>query len=485
MSPLVIAWSMCAAACLMLGLMHLLFWFRDRRITAYLLSATMGFGAAVSAMLELAMLTTRSAHTYSELLRWENLAIYMILVPMVWFVYGYFQSGRRWLAITITLLWSIGIVINFVSPGNLTFDHIMELKQLIAVWGEPFSVPVGEMNPWKLLADISSLLILLYTLDATIQLWHRRHSKRAWVVGGAIVFFILSAGVHTPLVDAGLVATPYMISFAFLAIVFALSYQVVIDAVKVPGYQRELQQTRNSLNRYARVNLLGECTTMLAHELSQPLTAILSNAQAARRFMASGTHDLGEIHEILDDIVRDDKRASGIIHRLRKMLLKEEIVREWFDLNTAAGEIVDILHSRFMEKDIELSVHYAPDSPPVYAGRIEIQQVILNLLVNAVESLDGVSSENRAINIRTQIIDDTILLEIGDSGPGISGELIDSLFDTFISDKETGLGMGLAICHRIIQTYGGHIWANNAEAGGAVFSFTLPVKNEKRVRNDG
>ena len=475
MSPLVIAWSMCAGMCLMLGSMHLLFWFKERRVTAYLLSATMGFSAAASAMLELALLTTRSAQTYSELLRWENLAIYMILVSMVWFVHGYFRSGRRWLAITITLVWSVGIVINFLSPGNLTFDHIIELKQISAFWGEPFTVAVGEINPWKLLADISSLLILLYTLDATIQLWHRRHSKRAWVVGGAIVLFILSAGIHTPLVDARLVATPYMISFAFLAIVCALSYQVVIDAAKTTGYQRELQQTRNSLNRYARVSLLGECTSMLAHELNQPLTAILSNAQAARRFLASSTPELNEIQEILNDIVRDDKRAGEIIQRLRGMLKKEDAVRKRFDLNAAIGEVAGLLKRDFKARNIQLSAQYSPNLPAVYAGRVELQQVILNLLVNAAKAMNAVAADRRRINIRTQVIDGAVRVEVMDSGPGISSEAHEHLFDRFVSDSADGLGMGLAICRRIVESHGGRIWAENRERGGAVFSFVLPV----------
>lgn len=168
MSPLVVAWSMCASACLMLGLMHLLFWLRDRKVTAYLLSALMGFSAAANALIELAMLTTESAPLYSELVRWENLALFFIVVPMVWFVYRYFQSGRRWLAIAITLLWSIGMLINFLSPGNLTFEHINELKRMTSFWGEQFSFPVAELNPWRLLGDLASILILVYVLDATL-----------------------------------------------------------------------------------------------------------------------------------------------------------------------------------------------------------------------------------------------------------------------------------------------------------------------------
>jgi signal transduction histidine kinase len=460
----------------MLGLMHLLFWFRERKVSAYLLSALMGFSAAASALLELAMLTTESVQLYSELLLWGNLSIFMILVPMVWFVYQYFQTGRRWLAITITLLWSIGILVNFLLPGNLTFEHVTELKRLTSFWGEQFSLPLGELNPWRLLADLASLLILVYTLDATLQLWRRDRSKRAWVVGGSIIIFILLAGIHTPLVDAGVVATPYMISFSFLAIVFALSYQVVVDAVKASGYEQELQQTRRNLDRYARVNLLGECTAMLAHELNQPLTAILSNAQAARRYLASGAPAMDdEIHEILDDIVRDDKRASGIIHGLRNMLQKEEVVRQRFDLNEAAREVTAILGSEFREKGIEFTANYAPALPFLYAGRIEIQQVILNLLVNAARAVEESGNGSRKISLRTCVADAAVQVEVRDSGPGIADELHDSLFNTFISDREDRLGMGLAICERIIEAYGGSIRAENHAAGGALFVFTLPV----------
>ncbi|MBG7602513.1 MAG: GHKL domain-containing protein [Gammaproteobacteria bacterium] len=476
MSPLVVAWSMCASACLMLGLMHLLFWFRDRKVSAYLLSALMGFSAAVSALLELAMLTTESVQLYSELLFWGNFAIFMILVPMVWFVHLYFRTGRRWLAIIITLLWSTGILVNFLLPGNLTFEHITELKRLTAFWGEPFSLPVGELNPWRLLADLASLLILVYTLDATLHLWRRDRSRRAWVVGGSIVIFILLAGIHTPLVDAGVVATPYMISFSFLAIVFALSYQVVVDAVKASSYEQELQQTRRNLDRYARVNLLGECTTMLAHELNQPLTAILSNAQAARRYLAFDKPEMDEVHEILDDIVRDDKRASGIIHGLRNMLQKEDVVRQRFDLNEAAREVTAILDSEFREKGIELTAHYAPALPSLYAGRVEIQQVILNLLVNAARAVQQGGNESRKISLRTRVANAAVQVQVKDSGPGIAAEIHDSLFNTFVSDREDRLGMGLAICQRIIEAYGGSIRVENIESGGALFSFTLPVE---------
>jgi len=471
------AWSMCTSMSLMLGLMHLLFWSSDRGVTAYLLAAVMGFAAAASAMLELNMLIARSTETYNVLLLWENLAIFLILIPMVWFVRQYFLSGRRWLAILITALWSAGILINFLAPGNLTFYEVTELNYHTSFWGEVFSLPAGKVNPWKILADIASLLILIYTVDAAWQLWRRSHRNRAWVVGGAIVVFILFSGIHTPLVDAGLVRTPYMISFSFLAIVFALSYQVVLDAGRGSRYAQELRETRRNLDQLSRANLLGEYTTMLAHELNQPLTAILSNAQAARKYLASGPHKLDLVDEILNDIVRDDKRATEIINWLRGMLKKQKTEREQFSLNAAIKEVLGILERDLKQKHIKLSVQYARGLPALYAGRVEIQQVMLNLLANAIRAINGLESANRVINIRTRLIEGDVQVEVADLGPGVAEELLESLFDTFVSGDKNEIGMGLAICRRIIESYGGRIWAKNSRAGGAVFYFTLPINS--------
>ncbi len=474
---LVIGWSMCAAMSLMLGLMHILFWVSDRRITAYLLSAVMGFAAATSAILELNMLKTHSPETYSVLLRWENLAIFLILVPMVWFIRQYFLSGRRWLAILITVLWCTGILINFLVPGNLTFYEVTGLHYHTSFWGESFALPTGIVNPWKILADIASLLILAYTIDAALQLWRRSHRNRAWVVGGAIVVFILFSGIHTPLVDAGLVQTPYLISFSFLAIVFALSYQVVRDAGRGARYAQELLETQRNLDQLSRANLLGEYTTILAHELNQPLTAILSNAQAARKYLASAPHKLDLVDEILSDIVRDDKRATEIINWLRGMLKKQKTEREQFDINAAIREVLGILERDLKRKHIKFSVQYARGLPTLYAGRIEIQQVMLNLLANAIRATNGLDNANRVINIRTHLIEGGVQVEVADFGPGIAEELLESLFDTFVSGEKNEIGMGLAICRRIIESYEGRIWANNSPVGGAVFYFTLPVSS--------
>ena len=470
---------MLTAASWMLGVMHLLFWVKNRQAIVYLLSSLMAFSAGASAMLELGMMSTQSLETYRSLIRWENLSVFLILIPMVWFVFIYFRTGRRWLATTITLLWSIGLAVNFLSPHSLTFNDVTELSQHTTSWGEVFFIPVGSENPWKYLVDIASLLILIYIADASYRLWQQGQRQRAGIIGGGILVFIIAAGIHTPMVDAGIVDTPYMISFAFLAIIASMSYQLVVEAINAIQYEKDLQQTRQNLDQMARATMLGECTTMLAHELNQPLTAILSNAQAARRYLDAEGAVTDEVKEILNDIVRDDKRASELILRHRNMIKKETIVREQFGLNEATGEVIELLDKDISSKNIKLIQQLSADLPPVQAGKLEIQQVVLNFLTNAVKAIENGNSMTRKITVSTSRKNtNQVELQVQDSGPGIPEDIQQSLFNSFVTGSEDGLGLGLglAICRRIIENHDGHIRADNSQTGGAIFSFTLPVK---------
>ena len=435
----------------------------------------MALSAGANAMLELGMLSTQSLESYRMLVRWANYTIFLILIPMVWFIQIYFTTGRRWLAVLISLLWTGGICVNFFSEHSLTFGVVTDLQQQSTFWGEPFTVPLGSENPWKYLVDVASLLIIFYVADASIRLWRHGGRQRATTIGGGILFFILAAGIHTPLVDAGIIKTPYMISFAFLAIVIAMSYQLAMDALRARDAEKELQQTTHNMNQMARVNMLGECTSMIAHELNQPLTAILSNAQAARRYLESGRANSADINEILDDIVRDDKRASEIIHRLRQMVQKDGVILKSFDLNASIIEVTKILSRDLQEKNIRIEIQLSNNLPLLRGGQVEIQQVILNFITNAVKAIDRQTGSSRLIIVKTARINNNTRVDVEDSGPGLAEDIQDTLFNRFVSDNTDGLGLGLAISRRIIESYGGQIFATNKETGGAVFSFTLPL----------
>lgn len=233
MNWLTVAWSMCAAACAMLGMLHLRLWWKDRGTPVYMLSALMALGATGNAVTELFLFHARSVSAYASLLQWEVLFVYALLVPMVWFVYLQLGTARRWLAGTISLIWTIALIINFTSPSSLIYLQIDTLADHDAYWGESFSVALGTPNPWNELANFGVLLILVYTVDAALRSWRQGDKHPAVVTGGSIVTFLLFGGIHTMLVDHGVIATPYMVSFAFLAIVAVLSYELVANVVHV------------------------------------------------------------------------------------------------------------------------------------------------------------------------------------------------------------------------------------------------------------
>jgi len=465
---------MSVAVCAMLALLHLLIWAKQRPGRIYLLSSVMAIAAAVNALAELGLLHSVSIERYILILKVENVAIAVILVSMVWFLYLHLKNARRWLAITITVLWALALLANFLSPASLVFAEISELQRLTTFWGEPFTIALGPNNPWKWLADSATLLITIYTIDASVKTWREGDHNRALTVGGSIVFFIVAAGIHTPLVDAGIVATPYMVSFAFLAIVLALSYNLVNEVVKVPQFTRELENTRREMDRITRANILGELSSSLAHELNQPLAAILSNAQAGQRLLTNDPLDTGELREILEDVVRDDKRASEVIQRLRRMLVGGEIQRERLSVNTALDEVINLMRAELRTNHVDLSVTQDNAIPLVDAGRIEIQQVIMNLIINAMHAVKRENPGNRKIKVATGLANGDVRLTVEDSGPGVDTDIIDRIFEPFVSSRTKGLGMGLSISRRIIETYGGRIQAGNRDHGGALFWFSLP-----------
>jgi len=251
--------------------------------------------------------------------------------------------------------------------------------------------------------------------------------------------------------------------------------QIISNVVGRQRAELREDQLREELSHAQRVATLGELASALAHELNQPLAAILSNAQAARRFIADREFEQDELAAILDDIARDDKRAGAVIHNLRAMICKRTATREICCLHELVHEVVDLMRSAMLEAGIELRVQLAPALLPVEAARVELQQVLLNLLLNATHAMEQTPAALRFIEVATQEQGVAVVLSIRDRGHGISPERLDTIFDPFYSTKSSGLGVGLSICRRIIENHGGHIEARNCEDGGALFRFSIPT----------
>jgi two-component system sensor kinase FixL len=219
---------------------------------------------------------------------------------------------------------------------------------------------------------------------------------------------------------------------------------------------------------------MGELAASLAHELNQPLAAILSNAQAARRFLAMAEPDLEEVREALADIIEDDRRAGRVIRGLRALLKKGDVEAEPLDVNSLVREVVALTHSDAVVRNIEIRLELASDLPPVHGDRVRLQQVLLNLMLNGAEAMEHIEAEARELIVQTARDEAGVLVSVRDAGVGLDEHNIDRIFDTFFTTKPGGLGMGLAICRSIVEAHGGRLWATANTDRGATFQFTLP-----------
>jgi signal transduction histidine kinase len=238
--------------------------------------------------------------------------------------------------------------------------------------------------------------------------------------------------------------------------------------------QGELQRQREQLAHLTRVGVLGELSGALAHELNQPLAAILSNAQAARRFLAQPGADLGEIREILDDIVEEDKRAGEVIRRVRALFRKGELVLRPLDVAALVRETLAFAHGNLAERGVSVRLDLE-DTLFVRGDRVQLQQVLLNLIVNACDAMQGQAPAQRQLCIRAAgLPGGEVQVSVADTGPGIAPGLADRIFEPFVSTKTDGLGFGLSISREIINQHGGRLDAANGKAGGAELRISLP-----------
>lgn len=250
--------------------------------------------------------------------------------------------------------------------------------------------------------------------------------------------------------------------------------------------QQEADKIRlqRELLHVSRVTAMGELTAALAHELNQPLTAIMGNAQAVQRLLAPPADaysikkpDLAEIREILADVVKDSKRAAEIIHRLRALLKKSPFKPAPLDINTAIREILPLMRSNALLRNISLNIELTPELPLVKGDRIQLQQVIVNLILNGFEAMTG--EEEKQLTIRTTGGEKTVTVSIEDTGTGVITNNPEELFKPFYTTKKDGMGMGLAVNKTIIEAHGGLLRAENNRGPGATFSFTLPAYEEE------
>jgi two-component system, LuxR family, sensor kinase FixL len=253
----------------------------------------------------------------------------------------------------------------------------------------------------------------------------------------------------------------------------------IVDVTERRQLKREMAQRTDELVHLSRVAVLGELSGSLTHELKQPLAAILANAQAAEGFMSRGGAGLAEVRRALADIVHETKRAFDLIERLWDLFRRGERERKPVDMNHTIMEVLRILHSELDQHGVAVAVRLAPQLPAVTGDGIQLQQVLLNLIVNAIDAMHAIAADERRLVVQTARIDaDHIQVWITDSGTGIAVPDLQRIFEPFVTHKKQGLGLGLMVCQAIVEAHGGVISAENNVDGGAIFRVTLPVMRD-------
>lgn len=244
--------------------------------------------------------------------------------------------------------------------------------------------------------------------------------------------------------------------------------------------ERRYREVQIELAHANRVATMGQLTASIAHEVSQPIAATLANAQAALRWLDHRPPDLEEVRQVLARIIRDASRAGEVVEPMRALIKKAPPRRDWLDINEAIREATELTHGEAVKNGVAVRTELADGLPLIHGDRVELQQVILNLVINAVEAMSGVSEATRDLLISTGKAEPGhLVVVVRDSGPGLAQATLERVFEAFYTTKRSGLGLGLSICRSIIEAQGGRLWATANVPRGAIFQFTVSANPQR------
>ena len=456
-------------------------------VAAGMLAAQLGFGAAALAAWAIrrfgGSLPFMSTTSLLVFVAFVILPVPVMLAAPVDLVNVHFGADDAWsFAVRSVLTGALGLLIATpaltltlanagVWLGKRSWSRIAEIGCLAAGL-----VTVGHFVFGRFAAE-ESLLALLYA-PLPLLLWVAMRFELAGVGWALLVFGFQSTWnvMHGrgPFVSQSPEENILQVQLFLLAISLPLMFLAVMIQERRHA-SSALYETQLRLSHAARLAIVGELTASIAHEINQPLGAILSNADAAEMLLDSAPASLPEVRQILNDIRKDDLRASEVIRRLRALLRKREMELEPVDLNEIVLEVVALTGPESRRRGITIETELAANLPLVRGDNVHLQQILLNLLLNGMEAMADVPGA-KTLSVRTALNGTSVEIAVMDLGSGIGPDRLTQLFAPFFSTKNNGLGLGLSIARSLVEAHGGRIWADNNPDGGATFRFTLPVE---------
>jgi NO-binding membrane sensor protein with MHYT domain/two-component sensor histidine kinase len=373
----------------------------------------------------------------------------------------------------------------------------------IAISGMHYTGMAAMRGPMELSYDPLwlALSVIIAIGAATAALWLAfRTTDTGRKLAAAIVMGIAISGMHYTGMRAAVFTAHATMENAHegatldqTALVLAIAGITLADLValfasasKRNRTEEALRQTRAELAHIHRVTTMGELAASISHEVMQPLGAGLTNAEAAFRFLSAQPPDLDEVRQALGGAVRDGRRALEVIGRIRSLIRKEPPRKDALEVNEAIVELIALTRDEVMKNRVSVQTQLAEGLPLIQGDRVQLQQVILNLITNAVEAMSGVSEGARELLIGTgKDASGRVLVAVQDSGPGLNPDSVERLFDSFYTTKSNGTGMGLSICRSIVEAHGGRIWATPNAGPGITVQFTLPINDQAMASRMG
>jgi two-component system, LuxR family, sensor kinase FixL len=595
-------WPMVTATCLTLAMINLRIVMGDARRGPHLFFCLAACAVAAVSVFELMLLRTKDLDHYNEVLRWAALPIWVMVASVTGFIWSFFRTGRLWLACTAVGLNLVANLMNIISDVPVV-RHAVALHQAETFGGVEFTVSTIENGPWDVVEMLSVLMVIAFMSESSWRLWRSGGRRRAVMVGGSVIFFLLLSRGHAVLVEKGMLEAPYFVSMCFIAVIIAMGMELGNDVLRATNLARELQssqrridlagqavslgfwewdivtgeiwanetarqlfgvkatevvdldrfltlvyeddraavthaikesveggkdyemeyrvrgeggnlrwisargrvenengrsplrmrgvlldvtekrssetelhQLRGQLAHAGRVSIMGQLAAALAHELNQPLGAILRNAEAAELFLQSPSPDIEEIRAIVRDIIRDDQRAGGVIDRLRSLMKRKQIEPRVIPVKELLEEVMALIRADAAARDVLLEWDASHEMPEVLGDRVHLQQVLINLLINAMDAMAETKREERRVTLACERTADErfVKIRVIDTGPGIPAGLRAQMFEPFFTTKADGMGMGLSISRAIIEAHRGRLDVSSSHEG-ACFEFTLPV----------
>jgi signal transduction histidine kinase len=478
MSLVATLWSMEAAAALTLAVLYGVVWTVDRRNLANLTLCVVAIAMAFAARAEVGMMHSITVAEYGEWARLSYLPVSCALIGQVLFVHLFLGTGRGDLLWTIIGMRLVVLIGNFMSYPTFAWRAIGGLRH-VPFLGEQVSVagPV-VLRPWHWLSVASCVLIIVFIADAALRRWHQggaEERRKALVAAGGVGLPLVATMVYAQSMLLGALPLPLLVTPSFLITIMVMAVELSRGFLLYRQTRQELEELRSELARAGRVTALGQLASALAHELSQPLGAILRNAEAAELHLSRPSPDLAELREIIADIRKDDRRAGDVIEQMRALIKRRTLQMNPLALNELVQDVISLVHSDAVARHVNIDCIVAAGLPLVSGDRVHLSQVLLNLVINGMDAIQGSSGSNRRMVIEARPSDHgKVEVAVTDSGPGVPPEVIGKVFDPFYTTKSGGLGMGLPISRTIIEAHGGRLWVERAPGGrGLTFRFTL------------